>query len=63
MAMNPIRTESDYQRALKQAEQLMAADRGTPEGDKLDQLTALIEAFESKHYSSESLDSLDRTTS
>ena len=63
MPMNPIRTKPDYWRALKQAEQLMAAGRGTPEGDKLDQLIALIEAFELKHYSLGSLDALDRTTS
>lgn len=51
MEIKPIKTEADYQEALKLAEKLMAAVPNTPEGDKLDVLVTLIEAYESKHYS------------
>lgn len=50
MEIKPIKTEADYQEALKLAESLMAAAPNTPEGDNLDVLVTLIEAYESKHY-------------
>ena len=50
MEIKPIKTEADYQEALKLAETLMAATPDTPEGDRLDILVTLIEAYESKHY-------------
>lgn len=50
MEIKPIKTEADYQEALKLAERLMVATPNTPEGDKLDVLVTLIEAYESKHY-------------
>lgn len=48
--MKPIRTEEDYQSALAEIEHLFAAEPGTPEGDRLDVLTTLIEAYEQQHY-------------
>lgn len=50
MDIKPIRTESDYQNALKTIETLMMAEPGTPEGDKLDVLVTLVEAYEKQHY-------------
>ena len=50
MDIKPIKTESDYSAALIEIEHLMEADIDTPEGDKLDVLTTLVEAYEEKHY-------------
>jgi HTH-type transcriptional regulator/antitoxin HigA len=50
MYVTPIKTKRDYRRALKDIEGLMDAKRGTPEGDRLDVLVTLVEAWEAKHY-------------
>ena len=50
MDITPIKTKRDYRRALKEIEGLMNAKRGTPEGDRLDVLVTLVEAWEAKHY-------------
>lgn len=50
MEIKPIRTNRDYRRTLKEIEGLMTARRGTPEGDRLDVLVTLVEAYEAKHY-------------
>jgi HTH-type transcriptional regulator/antitoxin HigA len=50
MDITPIKTRRDYRRALKQIEGLMTAKRGTPEGDCLDVLVTLVEAWERGHY-------------
>ncbi len=50
MDIKPIKTESDYEAALAEIEQLMEAEPNTPEGDKLDVLTTLVETYEDKHY-------------
>jgi HTH-type transcriptional regulator/antitoxin HigA len=48
--IKPIRSETDYQAALEEIEILMTAEAETPEGEKLDVLTTLIEAYEAKHF-------------
>ena len=50
MDITPIRTKRDYRRTLKEIEGLMAAKRGTRDGDRLDILVTLVEAWEAKHY-------------
>ena len=50
MNIIPIKTQRDYQRILKEIEVLMRAKRNTPEGDRLDVLVTLVEAWERKHY-------------
>ena len=50
MDIKPIKTESDYEAALAEIERLMGAEPNTPEGDKLDVLTTLVETYEDKHY-------------
>jgi HTH-type transcriptional regulator / antitoxin HigA len=50
MDVIPIKTRRDYRRALKEIEGLMDAEPGTPEGDRLDLLATLVEAWEAKHY-------------
>ncbi|MGH7637792.1 MAG: helix-turn-helix domain-containing protein [Gemmatimonadaceae bacterium] len=46
----PIRTERDYNRALAEIESLMDAERGTPDGDRLDVLVTLVEAYEARRW-------------
>ena len=50
MDVQPIKTKRDYSRALKEIERLMRARRGTSDGDRLDVLVTLVEAWEAKHY-------------
>ncbi|MFP5208178.1 MAG: type II toxin-antitoxin system HigA family antitoxin [Acidobacteriota bacterium] len=48
--LKPIRTEEDYDAALSEVERLWGAKLGTPEGDRLDVLATLIDAYEQAHY-------------
>jgi HTH-type transcriptional regulator/antitoxin HigA len=50
MTIAPIKTKRDYERTLHRIEQLMDAKPGTKNGDELDVLTTLVEAYEAKHY-------------
>ena len=46
MDIKPIRNETDYEEAIAELDRLWGADPNTPEGDKLDVLVTLIEAYE-----------------
>lgn len=50
MDVKPIRNESGYRAALHEVEKLMLAQLNTAEGDKLDVMVTLIEAYETKHF-------------
>jgi HTH-type transcriptional regulator / antitoxin HigA len=50
MTIRPIRTKTDYKSALKRIEALMTARRSTQQGDELDVLATLVEAYEAKHF-------------
>ena len=50
MEIKPIKTKADHRAALKEIEALMAAESDTPEGERLDVLVTLVEAYERKHY-------------
>lgn len=50
MDIRPIRTDDDYRAALNEIESLMSAEFGTPEGDRLDVLATLVEAYEARHF-------------
>jgi HTH-type transcriptional regulator/antitoxin HigA len=50
MNIKPIRTRADHRAALKAIEALMGAKPGTPDGERLDVLVTLVEAYERKHY-------------
>lgn len=50
MEIKPIRSEADYQEALKEIEKLIETQPGTPEGDRMDVFVTLVEAFEAKHF-------------
>jgi HTH-type transcriptional regulator/antitoxin HigA len=48
--VRPIRTKRDYEAALKEVERLWGTKAGTAEGDRLDVLATLIDAYEAEHY-------------
>ena len=50
MEIKPIKTKADHRAALKEIEALMAAESDSPEGERLDVLVTLVEAYEKKHY-------------
>jgi HTH-type transcriptional regulator/antitoxin HigA len=50
MEIKPIRSEADYQAALKEIERLIESQPGTPEGDRMDVLVTLVEAYEAKNF-------------
>jgi len=50
MNVHPIRTETDYDAALVEVDNLWGAKASTPDGDRLDVLLVLIEDYESKHH-------------
>ena len=50
MDITPIKTDSDYRAALTEIESLMAAEYDTPEGERLDILVTLVEAYEQRHF-------------
>jgi HTH-type transcriptional regulator / antitoxin HigA len=50
MNIKPIRTEADYRAALKEIESLMDAELDSPEGERLDVLTTLVESHEANLF-------------
>ena len=59
MDIKPIRTEADYDAALAAIDALMDAEPGTAEGDRLDVLVTLVEAYEEKHWPIDPPDPID----
>ena len=50
MDIQPIKTEKDYDEALQLVEALWDSAEGTDEGDRLDILITLVEAYEKTHH-------------
>jgi len=50
MQIKPIKTDADYRATLAEIETLMLADTNTPEGEKLDVLVTLVEAYEARNF-------------
>jgi HTH-type transcriptional regulator/antitoxin HigA len=48
--LKPIRTDADHEAALGELERLWGAKTGSPEGDRLDVLATLIDAYEARRY-------------
>ena len=48
--LRPIKNERDYEAALAEVERLWGAHSGTPDGDRLDVLATLIDAYEGGHH-------------
>jgi HTH-type transcriptional regulator / antitoxin HigA len=58
-ALKPIRTKADYQEALSEVERRWGAKSGTREGNRLDVLATLIDAYEAEHYPMEPPDPVE----
>ena len=50
MTIKPIKTNKDYQNALKRLEVIFDAKKGSPEGDELEILGILLEKYEDEHF-------------
>lgn len=50
MDIQPIKSEADYERALATVEELWGSEEGTENGDRLDVLVILVEAYERVHH-------------
>jgi HTH-type transcriptional regulator/antitoxin HigA len=50
MFLRPIKTEADHEEALQEIQNLWGAAEGTPDGDRLEILATLVEAFEEAHF-------------
>lgn len=57
--ITPIKSEEDYESALAEIARLMDAEPDTPEGDRLDVLTTLVEAYEARHWPIEPPDPIE----
>jgi len=49
-AIKPIRSEADYDLALQEIDRCLDAPVGSPERDRLEVLTVLVDDYEAKHY-------------
>ena len=56
MNIKPIKTDADHEAALREIEGLWGAAEGTAEGDRLDVLATLVEAYEEKRWPLEEMD-------
>jgi HTH-type transcriptional regulator / antitoxin HigA len=59
ISIRPIHNEEDYEAALAEVDSLMDAIPGTPEGDRLDVLVTLVEAYEARHWAIEAPDPIE----
>ena len=57
--VRPIRTTADYENALSDIERLWGSKIGTPEGDRLDVLATLIDAYEAQQFPMEPPDPVE----
>ena len=57
--IKPIKTEQEYELALKKLETIFHAKPNTPEGDLLEVLSLLVHEYEKKHYKIEPLSPLE----
>lgn len=59
MTIKPIKTRADHAAALREIERLWGAEEGTPEGDRLDVLATLVEAYEQAHFPMDAPDPIE----
>jgi HTH-type transcriptional regulator/antitoxin HigA len=59
VTVKPIRTEKDYEQALKRMEEIFHAEEGTQEGDEAEVMMLLIEKYEEKHFPLEDPDPIE----
>ncbi len=59
--VKPIKTARDHELAMAEIECLWGAASGTPEGDRLDVLATLIDAYEAQQFPMDPPDPVDAT--
>lgn len=59
MDVKPIKTDEDFRAAMAEVETLWNADPGTPDGDRLEVLLALVEIYEAKNHAIPPSDPID----
>jgi HTH-type transcriptional regulator/antitoxin HigA len=59
MTIRPIRCDVDHESALKRIQALMSAKPGTDDGDELNVLATLVDAYEAKHFPIETADPIE----
>lgn len=59
MDIRPIRTDEEHRAALEDIETLWGAAEGSPEGDRLDVLATLVEAYEDRRWPVDELDPVE----
>ncbi len=59
MELRPIKTETDYRKALKRLEEIFDAKLDTPESDELEILGLMVDDYENKHYPIEAPDPIE----
>ena len=50
MEIRPIKTENDYAQAIQRIEKLWGVKKNSPEGDELNLLCTIVEAYEIKRF-------------
>lgn len=59
MDIKPIKTDADHEATLREIEALWGAAEGTAEGDRLDVLATLVEAYEENRWPLEAMDPVE----
>jgi HTH-type transcriptional regulator / antitoxin HigA len=59
MEILPIKTDTAHEAALREIEALWGAPEGSPEGDRLDVLATLVEAYEGRRWPLDDLDPVE----
>ena len=59
MNIKLIKTDADYQKALKRLEEIFDAKIGTPDSDEADILGLMIDEYEKKHFPIEAPDPVE----
>jgi HTH-type transcriptional regulator/antitoxin HigA len=59
MILKILKTEEDYNNALKRFEEIFDSDIDTPEGDEAEILSLLIETYEEQHHFIDSPDPIE----
>ena len=62
MDIRPIHTEADYEAALTEIKRLFDAAPNTPEGERLEVLATLVEAYEEQRYGISTPDPIEAIT-
>jgi len=57
--LKPIKTRADYEAAMAAIKRLWGAKSGTPEGDRLDVLATLVDAYEARHFRMDPPDAIE----